>query len=225
MLTLFIHHLFCLSLILCSDKQQKPEQSSCSPTNISTRETHPNTSQSASSTSSSSTPPATTARVHSTTATQSQPPNQVKHTEQVSSNLPKLHPPSFFVQTQSSHQPPTSTQSEPKPSAPVMAAQNYKQVLNIHCQKNHIPLAYECSSSDDSVGYIATVRISGREFKSIPHGTKKAAETAAAEVAVKALGLGEGSSVGQPHQQWSGNSAHTSGNHHTSSHAAHSQSE
>ena len=70
-----------------------------------------------------------------------------------------------------------------------MSAVNYKQVLNIHCQRNRIPVNYECSASEDAVGYIAVVKISGKVFESSPHGTKKAAEIEAAERAVKALGL------------------------------------
>ena len=39
------------------------------------------------------------------------------------------------------------------------------------------------------MGYIATVKVSGKVYTSKPHGTKRAAETDAATEAVKALGL------------------------------------
>ena len=44
-------------------------------------------------------------------------------------------------------------------------------------------------ASEDDVGYIATVKVSGKVFTSRAHGTKKAAEIDAAEKAVYALGL------------------------------------
>ena len=64
-------------------------------------------------------------------------------------------------------------------------------------------MAYECFASEDSVGYIATIKTSGRMFESKTHGTKKAAEIDAAEKAVKALGLCDptSSSTVQHHQQ------------------------
>jgi hypothetical protein len=68
-------------------------------------------------------------------------------------------------------------------------AVNYKQILNIHCQRNHIAPVYDCVASEDAVGYIATVKVSGKVFTSKNHGTKRAAETDAAGEAVKALGL------------------------------------
>lgn len=119
---------------------------------------------------------------------------------------PALQPPSFF--TNNSPNPPSSTtatfstQVQPKlvkqdtqqPQSPASAkaktmAVNYKQVLNIHCQRNHISPLYECAAAEDSVGYVATVKVSGKVYTSKPHGTKRAAETDAAAEAVKALGL------------------------------------
>ena len=66
---------------------------------------------------------------------------------------------------------------------------NYKQILHTHSQRSHAPLVYECTASEDDVGYIATVKVSGKVFTSRAHGTKKAAEIDAAEKAVYALGL------------------------------------
>lgn len=48
---------------------------------------------------------------------------------------------------------------------------------------------YDCVASEEAVGYIATVKVSGKVYTSKPHGTKRAAETDAAAEAVKALGL------------------------------------
>ena len=117
---------------------------------------------------------------------------------------PALQPPSFFTNSPNppSSTPTTSTQVQPKPVKQVIQqiqppacskakamAVNYKQILNIHSQRNHTPLVYDCVAAEEAVGYIATVKVSGKVYTSKPHGTKRAAETDAAAEAVKALGL------------------------------------
>ena len=124
---------------------------------------------------------------------------------------PALQPPSYFTNNNNPPNPPTNTtapsttqiqskpvkeeiQPSPQPQSPASSrakamAVNYKQILNIHCQRNHIAHVYECAASEDAVGYVAMVKVSGRVFTSKNHGTKRAAETDAAGEAVKALGL------------------------------------
>ena len=165
-----------------------------------------------------------------TTATTTQHQN-VKHPQSTpgaqsvpttsSSQLPPLQPPSFFA---NSPNPSDSSTVHREQKPPTAMAVNSKQVLNIHCQKNHIPLVYDCMASEDSVGYIATVKTSGRVFESSPHGTKKAAEAAAAEKAVKALGL-MGPSHADQHGGGSGYSHHGGGGGGYTASATHAQSE
>lgn len=172
----------------------------------------------------------TTARGQSTNSTQNTASEQSESTPDTqpapassSTQSLSLQPPSFFAKLPS---PLAALQPEQKQRTTM--AVNYKQVLNIHCQRNHIPVIYECCSSEDSVGYIATVKTSGRVFESIPHGTKKAAEAAAAEKAVKALGLMGPSTVDhhqqQQHESGSVHVLHGGGGHPTTS-VSHAQSE
>ena len=131
------------------------------------------------------------------------------------SPVPALQPPSFFTnwsnplsvtipQTRPAKPVKQDLHVQPQPSPKIKTmAVNFKQILHTHSQRSHTPLVYECMASEDSVGYIATVKVSGKVFKSSPHGTKRAAETAAAEEAVMALGLLSGShgAVGEQHHQ------------------------
>lgn len=74
---------------------------------------------------------------------------------------------------------------------------NYKSLLNTHCQQNHmLPPVYECSSPLDSSGYISTVTVKGQLYRSSVHGTKKAADTEAAQLAAEALGVAFDEEVG-----------------------------
>ena len=66
----------------------------------------------------------------------------------------------------------------------------YKQILNLYCQKKHINLpSYSCEFPEDSVGYIASVTVEGKTFTSPPQGSKKVAESIAAAEAVKEMGI------------------------------------
>ena len=185
----------------------------------------PNTSQTQSSQHSSQSISSTTislplsARGQSTTTSQGLAHTTISgsglNIQPVSTQTPRLQPPSFFKNSPSPPNSQSQDQNKTPPTSSAMAA-NYKQILNIHCQKNHIPVAYECSSSEDSVGYIAVVKVSGRVFESLPQGTKRAAESSAAEKAVKALGL---AGPGQPvdHLHGSGPHQHGAGSHHVAS--------
>lgn len=226
-LIIFITVVYCL--LVCTGNQQKPEAKGNPSTNtLQTQATSQLTPTSAWTTQTEG--QRTTTRGQSTNSTQNpaskQPESSLKTQlgPAPSSNQPlPLQPPSFFTNSPS---PPAAAQHQQKQRAAM--AVNYKQVLNIHSQKHHIPVAYECSSSEDSVGYIATVKTSGHVFESSPHGTKKAAEMAAAEKAVKALGL-MGPSP-DDHQQHHGSGMgqilHGAGGHPTASASVpHTQSE
>ena len=66
----------------------------------------------------------------------------------------------------------------------------YKQILNLYCQKKHINLpSYSYEFPEDSVGYIASVTVEGKTFTSPPQGSKKVAESIAAAEAVKEMGI------------------------------------
>ena len=66
----------------------------------------------------------------------------------------------------------------------------YKQILNLYCQKKHIDLpSYSYEFPEDSVGYIASVTVEGKTFTSPPQGSKKVAESIAAAEAVKEMGI------------------------------------
>lgn len=59
----------------------------------------------------------------------------------------------------------------------------------MYCQKNHYALpSYTCTSPDNAVGYVATVTVSGAEYKSSVQLNKRVAEGDAAQNALKALG-------------------------------------
>ena len=67
---------------------------------------------------------------------------------------------------------------------------NYKTALNTFCQRNRVPSPiYDCIYPEDEVGYIVNIKVNGREFKSTPHGTKRGAESMAAAMALKSMGL------------------------------------
>lgn len=71
---------------------------------------------------------------------------------------------------------------------------NYKIALNTYCQKRGIPVPrYDCTYPEDAVGYIVTVHVDGRVFRSKTEGTKRAAESTAASMALQGFGesLGE----------------------------------
>ena len=71
-----------------------------------------------------------------------------------------------------------------------LAPGQYKQILNLYCQKNHINLpSYSYEYPEDSVGYIASVTVGGKTFTSPPQGSKRIAESIAAAEAVKEMGI------------------------------------
>lgn len=73
-------------------------------------------------------------------------------------------------------------------SVPSMA--NYKTTLNTFCQRNRIaPPIYDCIYPEDEVGYIVVIKVNYNEFKSTPHGTKRGAESMAAAMALKSMGV------------------------------------
>ncbi len=72
----------------------------------------------------------------------------------------------------------------------LMAVENYKTALNTYCQQNRLaPPIYECTYPEDEVGYIVIIKVEGRAFKSTPQGTKRAAESMAASIAMDRLGI------------------------------------
>ncbi len=95
------------------------------------------------------------------------------------------------LQTPSHFQQPIPRGSAQPPSTHSIAmTTNYKSLLNTYCQQNHIlPPLYECASPQDSSGYLSTVTVKGRLFRSGVHGTKKAADTEAAQLAAEELGI------------------------------------
>lgn len=163
----------------CAGNQEQPDISSSHSSNTSQVQTSPN---------SSSLKPKGTSGSQGTTSVLNQASKQTlasgasQQTVSSSSRLTELQPPSFFANS-----PTLDTRSEPVNS--LAMALNYKQLLHIHCQKNHLPVAYECSSSEDAVGYIVTIKVSEQVFESSLHGTKRAAEDDAAEKAMKSLGI------------------------------------
>ena len=71
-----------------------------------------------------------------------------------------------------------------------LAPGQYKQILNLYCQKKHINLpSYSYEYPEDSVGYIASVTVGGKTFTSPPQMSKKTAESIAAAEAVKEMGI------------------------------------
>ena len=65
----------------------------------------------------------------------------------------------------------------------------YKNALIFYCQKKGFaPPLYNCTYPEDAVGYIATVRVNGQTFSSNTEGTKRAAESKAAAVALESFG-------------------------------------
>ena len=71
-----------------------------------------------------------------------------------------------------------------------LAPGQYKQILNLYCQKEHINLpSYSYEYPEDSVGYIASVTVGGKTFTSPPQMSKKTAESIAAAEAVKEMGI------------------------------------
>ncbi len=101
-----------------------------------------------------------------------------------------LQTPSYFQQLI----PRGPSQSAPTP--PVVMTTDYKSLLNTHCQQTHIlPPVYDCTSPSDKSGYISTVTVSGRLYRSSVHGTKKAADIEAAQLAAEALGVASNQEV------------------------------
>ena len=66
---------------------------------------------------------------------------------------------------------------------------NYKNALNLYCQKNgFLAPQYDCTYPEDAVGYIVSVYVNGRTFRSGTEGTKRAAESKAAALALQSFG-------------------------------------
>ena len=66
---------------------------------------------------------------------------------------------------------------------------NYKVALNEYCQKRGIPVPrYDCTYPEDAVGYIVTLHVGEKVFRSKTEGTKRAAESTAASMALQSLG-------------------------------------
>lgn len=76
------------------------------------------------------------------------------------------------------------------PPAVDLPPANYKAILNEYCQKHYIPLPqYETEYPEDSTGYIAVVKVCGKEYCSTVEMAKKMAEQKAAGKAALDLGL------------------------------------
>lgn len=74
---------------------------------------------------------------------------------------------------------------------------NYKLALTAYCQKKGLePPRYDCTYPEDAVGYIATVHVKGKVFTSDTEGTKRAAESMAASLALSSFGESVGGSIG-----------------------------
>lgn len=74
--------------------------------------------------------------------------------------------------------------------ARLISMANYKTTLNSFCQKNHIPPPrYECVYPEDEVGYIVIIKVNGKAYTSTPQGTKRGAESMAAALALRSLGV------------------------------------
>ena len=81
----------------------------------------------------------------------------------------------------------STVQSSPtlKPVEP-----KYKQLLHDYAQRHKItPPVYDTEYPIDCVGYIGTVEISGKQYRSLPDKNKKNAHSLAALEALKSLGL------------------------------------
>ena len=161
----------------------------------------------------------TTTNVHTTGSTSLHPPSFFHTPSPLASRSPQQTPSQALDHRPSCPSPPTCSSAEdpqptlvslsqppPPPAVPTQSKGraeqqtimtlppgDYKQMLNLYCQKKHIPLpSYSCEFPEDSVGYIASVTVAGMTFSSSPEGSKRLAEAIAAAEAVKAMGILQG---------------------------------
>ena len=84
----------------------------------------------------------------------------------------------------------SSNRVDTEPPPVDLPAANYKAMLNEYCQKHYQPLPqYETEYPEDSTGYIAVVKVCGKEYCSTVEMAKKMAEQKAAGKAALDLGL------------------------------------